>query len=146
MNLEGFQVMPITWSPFLRTISSEMPPASLSMKTPCERCNHVGSVGIFLAALEDPPVDALLPIRKTIRDCMLNLGDNRVFCGRHANGCMLTHCGVDGGAASSTDSAGSISSGSACPIVVSFLDLSVWDYSQVRPTNNHYGQLERTLT
>ena len=44
---------------------------------------------------------------------MLNLGDNKVLCGRQAKECMMRHC-----------------SGHSCPLVISFLDLSVWDHEQ----------------
>ena len=50
-----------------------------------------------------------------VGDNMLCLGDNRVLCGRHASGCMVRHVQSDA---------------SRCPLVLSFLDLSVWDYGQ----------------
>jgi len=84
----GFEVTPLTWSPILHTINSELPPVDLSLKTPCGMCGHVG-------------------------DVMLCLGDNGVFCGRYANGCMLKHIEeID------------------CKIAISFRDLSIWDYEQ----------------
>lgn len=45
---------------------------------------------------------------------MISLMDNRVFCGRYANGCMIKHCAE-----------------LPCKIVMGFRDLSVWDYEQV---------------
>ena len=85
----GFEVVPLTSSPMLHAIASEPPSReNFILELACESCGFQG-------------------------DCMLNLGDNKVFCGRHANGCMMRHC-----------------QSSPCPIVISFLDLSIWDYCQ----------------
>ena len=124
---EGIEVVPLTWSPHLAAIRTPPSPSTgIDLNTPCEKCGHVG-------------------------DVMICLGDNRIFCGRHANGCMLAHCGVDvspiteSASASSSVAATETSATAAaademsistprtshvCPIVMSFRDLSIWDYSQ----------------
>jgi hypothetical protein len=95
----------------VNTISPELPDSTLSMETPCECCGKAG-------------------------DVMLCLGDNRVFCSRYANGCMLKHV-----------------EDVPCKLVLSFLDLSVWDYSQnsyldmfaikeLQPHYNHMHQVK----
>jgi len=83
----GFEVVPKTSSPSLGAICRELP-VGLSMQSPCEACGVRG-------------------------DVMVSLFDNRVLCGRHANGCALKYCPQ-----------------APCKLVLSFLDLSVWDYGQ----------------
>ena len=91
-DFAGFEVTPLTWSPLLSFVTRNLPPPeALTMATPCEQCGLVG-------------------------DNMLCLGDNRVFCGRYANGCMAAHVTKDS---------------VACKMALSFMDLSIWDYVQV---------------
>ena len=83
------------------------------------------------------------------------LGDNKILCGRYANGCMLAHCGGGGGGGSSTSGAASAeeppSSFPVCPLVMSFNDCSIHDYSQdsyldmfnIKELQPHYAWLHK---
>lgn len=110
----GFRIRPLTSSPLVNTVTTKLPDNTLSMNTKCELC------GLDTG------------------DVMICLGDNKVFCSRYANGCMLKHIEKEE---------------VPCKLVLSFLDLSVWDYSQdsyldmfnikeLQPHYNHMHQLK----
>jgi hypothetical protein len=130
-DFEGFAITPLTWSPHLSSVC--VPPApdsDISIDAPCSRCGFVG-------------------------ESLMCLGDNKILCGRYANGCMLAHCGGGGGGGSSTSGAASAeeppSSFPVCPLVMSFNDCSIHDYSQdsyldmfnIKELQPHYAWLHK---
>ena len=58
-------------------------------------------------------IDSPCSVCGAVGDNLLCLGDNTVLCSRNVNGCMAAHA-----------------TSCRCPLALSFLDLSIWDYGQ----------------
>ena len=124
-DFAGFEITPLSSSPCLPSIAS--PPegsSGITLDTPCEECGHVGDVSLRRTETHRQPPDFnpshdARCCQSLARQVMICLGDNRILCGRHhpAKGCMLRHCTQ-------------ASEAHPCPLVMSFMDLSIWDYSQ----------------